>query len=43
MAESYSYQCFTTETSAQSNESYTIETLNISYIISLYIRLVVTL
>ena len=39
----YSYQCLTTETSTQSNKGYTTETLSISYIIYLYIRLVVIL
>jgi len=39
----YSYQCLTTETSAQDNKGYTTETPSISYIISLYIRLVVIL
>jgi len=40
---SYSYQCFNTETSTQSNRSFTTETLSISYTLCLYIRLVVTL
>ena len=43
IAESYSYQYLNTETSAGGNMGYTTETLSISYIISLYIRLVVTL
>jgi len=43
MAESYSYQYLSTETSAQDNKSYTTEIPSISYIISLYIRLVVIL
>ena len=40
---SCSYQCLNTETSAQGNRGFTTETPSISYIISLYIRLVVTL
>ena len=43
MAESYSCQYLTTKTSTQDNRGYTTETLSISYIIFLYIRLVVTL
>ena len=43
MAESYTCQYFTTEASTQSNRDYTTETPSISYIIFLYIRLVVTL
>ena len=39
----YSSQCLNTETSAQGNKGFTTETPSISYIISLYIRLVVTL
>ena len=41
--QSYSCQCLNTETSTRGNRSFTTETLSISYIISLYIRLVVTL
>ena len=41
--QSYSCQYLNTETSAQSNRGFTTETLNIYYIICLYIRLVVTL
>jgi len=40
---SYSCQCLNTETSIQRNRGFTTETPSISYIISLYIRLVVTL
>ena len=40
---SCSCQCLNTETSAWGNRGFTTETLSISYIISLYIRLVVTL
>ena len=40
---SYSCQCLNTETSAQGNRGFITETPSISYIISLYIRLVVTL
>jgi len=40
---SYSCQCLNTETSTQGNRGFTTETPNISYNISLYIRLVVTL
>ena len=44
MAESfYSCQCLTTETFTWSNRGYTTEILNISYIIYLYIRLVIAL
>jgi len=43
MAELYSYQCLVTETSAQSKMYYITETPNISYIIYLYIKLVITL
>jgi len=39
----YSCQCLNTEISAQCNRSFTNETLSISYTISFYIRLVVTL
>ena len=38
-----SCQCLNTETSARGNRGFTTETPSISYIISLYIRLVVTL
>ena len=41
--QSYPCQYLNTETSAQSNRSFTTETLSISYNIYLYIRLVVTL
>ena len=41
--QSYSCQCLNTETSTQGNRGFTTETPSISYIISLYIRLVVTL
>ena len=41
--QSYSCQCFNTETSAQGNRSYTTKTLSISYSRNSYIRLVVTL
>ena len=41
--QSYPCQCLNTETSAQGNRGFTTETLSISYIIYLYIRLVVTL
>ena len=40
---SYSYQCLNTETSTWGNRGFTTETPSISYTISLYIRLVVTL
>jgi len=40
---SYSCQCLNTETSTQGNRGFTNETPSISYIISLYIRLVVIL
>ena len=40
---SYSCQCLNTETSAWGNRGFATETLSISYNISLYIRLVVTL
>jgi len=43
MAELYSYQYLSTEISAQDNKGYTTEIPSISYIISLYIRLVVIL
>jgi len=43
MTELYFCQCLTTETSTWGNRGYITETLGISYIISLYIRLVVTL
>ena len=43
MTELYSCQYLTTETSTWGNRSYITETLGIFYIISLYIRLVVTL
>ena len=36
-------QCLNTEISAQDNRDFTTKTPNISYIICLYIRLVVTL
>ena len=41
--QSYSCQCLNTETSAWGNRGFTTETPSISYNISLYIRLVVTL
>ena len=41
--QSYSCQCLNTETSTQSDRGFTTETSSISYTISLYIRLVVTL
>ena len=41
--QSYSCQCLNTETSTQGNRGFTTETPSISYIICLYIRLVVTL
>jgi len=41
--QSYSCQCLNTETSPQDNRGFTTETPNISYTISLYIKLVVTL
>ena len=41
--QSYSCQCLNTKTSAQGNRGFTNETPSISYSISLYIRLVVTL
>jgi len=40
---SYPCQCLNTETSARGNRGFTTETPSISYTISLYIRLVVTL
>ena len=40
---SYSCQCLNTEISTWGNRGFTTETPSISYIISLYIRLVVTL
>ena len=40
---SYSYQCLNTETFTWGNRGFTTKTSSISYIISLYIRLVVTL
>ena len=40
---SYFCQCLNTETSTRSNRGFTTETPSISYTISLYIRLVVTL
>ena len=39
----YSCQCLNTETSTQGDRGFTTETSNISYTISLYIRLVVIL
>ena len=41
--QSYSCQCLNTETSTRGNRDITTETPSISYTISLYIRLVVTL
>jgi len=41
--QSYSCQCLNTKTSAWGNRGFTTETPSISYTISLYIRLVVTL
>ena len=41
--QSYSCQCLNTETFAWGNRSFTTETMSISYTISLYIRLIVTL
>ena len=41
--QNHSYQCLNNETSAQGNRGYITETLNISYSMNLYIRLVVIL